>query len=75
MTEALWEIVKHQTDRKDTDLIAIMTDLDLSDGNRDGKHHRPIAKCLQCGRVFQRSHARCLYCNAPNPGISAFDGL
>lgn len=75
VTEALWEIVKHQTGRKDTDLVAIMTDLDLSDGKRDGKHHRPIANCHQCGRVFQRAHARCMYCNTPNPGVSAFDGL
>lgn len=75
VTEALWEIVKHETGRKDADLIAIMTDLDLSDGKRDGKHRRPAAKCHQCGKVFQRAHARCMYCNATNREASAFDGL
>lgn len=75
VTEALWEIVKHETGRKDADLIAIMTDLDLSDGKRDGKHRRPAAKCHQCGRSFQRAHARCMYCNTPNREASAFDGL
>lgn len=71
VTEALWEIVKHQTGRKDADLVAIMTDLALS----DGKHRRPVATCHQCARVFPRSHSRCIYCNTPNREASAFDGL
>lgn len=75
VTEALWEIVKHETGRKDADLIAIMSDLDLSDGKRDGKHRQPAATCHKCGRIFQRSHARCIYCNTPNREASAFDGL
>jgi hypothetical protein len=71
LCEALWEIVKADGKRQDSDLIHIMSDLDLSDGMRDGKH-RPAIKCSQCGRVYQHGRPHCVFCGEKNVHLSAF---
>ena len=69
ITEALWEILKHQHGYTDDQLGQMIQDIDLRDGKLDGKvaksSERPT--CTQCGRTIIKKQAKCLYCGEPAP--------
>ena len=64
ITEALWEILKHQHGYTDEQLIEMVQEIDLRDGKLDGKvaksEERPT--CAKCNRVLIRQQVKCLYC-------------
>jgi hypothetical protein len=66
ITEALWEILKHQHGYTDDQLVEMIQNIDLRDGKLDGKvaksPQRPT--CPECGRTIIKNQARCLYCGA-----------
>ena len=65
--QAMWEIIKENSDLQDEDLIAKIQEIDLRDGTEDGKITIQIAKCKSCGRTLSRKHNKCLYCgDTPN---------
>ena len=70
---ALWELLRERTDLTEEDLLKKVQEIDLRDGQADGRVTRPPRKCPKCGRVVSRRHARCLYCGAANLGHEAFD--
>ncbi|MFC4994751.1 hypothetical protein [Rubritalea tangerina] len=64
ITEALWEILKHQHGYTDEQLTQMIQDIDLRDGKLDGKvakTSQPTA-CSGCGRTLIQRQAKCLYC-------------
>ena len=72
--QALWGLVRDKTGSTEADLAGRVMDLDLSDGKLDGRRAPGLA-CEACGRVSARRHARCLYCEKPRKGASAFDQI
>ncbi|MDD2600590.1 MAG: hypothetical protein PHO37_15430 [Kiritimatiellae bacterium] len=69
ITEALWEILKHQHGYTDEQLIEMIQDIDLRDGKLDGKVSKSIERpiCPECERTIIRNQARCLYCGTDAP--------
>jgi hypothetical protein len=63
ITEALWGILKEKHGYADEELIRRIQEIDMSDGQLDGKvaRQRPSA-CPKCGRLMVRNHTVCLYC-------------
>lgn len=67
ITEALWDILKEKHGYDDEDLVRMVQDIDLRDGNLDGKvAKQPNPPCQQCDRTLVGEHPVCLYCGAVN---------
>ena len=61
--ESLWEILKEGKNLTETDLIERMSQVDLRDGNYDGKNKKPTTvECSSCGRMISKHHKKCVYC-------------
>lgn len=69
ITEALWEILKYHHGYTDDQLVQMIQDIDLRDGDLDGKVAKSAERpaCTQCGRTLIRRQTKCLYCGAPAP--------
>jgi len=64
INRAMWEMLKREFDKEDSELYELVKEIDLRDGRLDGKISREIKKCHECGRVINRRHQRCLYCGS-----------
>jgi hypothetical protein len=72
--QSLWEIIRESTELSEEDLAAKMEEVDLRDGNIDGKI-TPVAKpCSSCGRKTSRRRMRCVYCGKPTDDPSEVFG-
>ncbi len=68
ITEALWLMLKQQHGFKDEDLAVRVQEIDLRDGQLDGKGGKVAsAPCPQCGRVNSNRYPRCIYCGTALP--------
>jgi len=72
---AMWSLLQEKANLKDEDLTNRMQQIDLQDGVADGRISPPKAMiCAKCLRTLSRTHERCMYCGAYNPGTkNAFD--
>lgn len=70
---ALWELLKERTNLTEEDLLNRVRDIDLRDGQLDGKLKKGIKRCPKCDRVMSPRHAKCLYCGAEDLEATAFD--
>jgi len=70
---ALWSLLQEKTGLSEQDLLDRVQQIDLADGQTDGKARKPPAKCPECGRMMSPRHKRCLYCGAERLDYSAFD--
>ena len=62
--QALWEILKENTDLSEAELADRMQEIDLRDGVADGKiTHTPL-QCPKCHRKSNRRCTHCMYCGA-----------
>jgi hypothetical protein len=59
---ALWSLLKERTGLTEEDLARRMQEIDLSDGQLDGKVRVPVTSCPRCQRAVSRKHNRCLFC-------------
>jgi len=65
ITEALWILLKQQHGYTDEQLVEMIYDIDLRDGQLDGKVAKPPSPpCEKCGRILMGRHPVCLYCGA-----------
>jgi hypothetical protein len=63
IVESLWRQLKRHTELKDEDLIEMMSQIDLEDGQYDGKKStKSFRECAGCGRRISKSHTKCFYC-------------
>ncbi len=63
IAEALWEILKKETRLQETDLIELISEIDLRDGKFEGKKANTTAvRCAKCDRMNSKRHSKCLYC-------------
>ncbi len=62
--EAMWSILRDKLGVTDEELYERMNDLDLSDGQLDGKVRREPGRCGKCGRTVSPNIPKCMYCGA-----------
>jgi hypothetical protein len=60
--EAMWEFIRKEHGLTETDLNKMMYDIDMRDGQLDGKNQRKISECPDCGRKVSPRHPACIYC-------------
>ncbi|QNN24223.1 zinc ribbon domain-containing protein [Planctomycetales bacterium ZRK34] len=63
--EAMWSLLRDKVGESDEALMAKVLELDLSDGQADGKVARGPQKCPNCNRPNSRRHEFCIYCGQP----------
>ncbi|MHC4944659.1 MAG: hypothetical protein ACYTG7_16705 [Planctomycetota bacterium] len=63
--EALWSFMHEKLGITEEELYERIRDIDLSDGNLDGKVRRKPHTCPKCNRVTNCRHPECLYCGEP----------
>ncbi|MDQ3814920.1 MAG: hypothetical protein M3347_13330 [Armatimonadota bacterium] len=59
---ALWSLLKEITDLTDEDLMQRVREIDLQDGQVDGKVRGGMNRCPRCGQTLSKKHHRCLHC-------------
>ena len=69
VTEALWTLLRERAGLTDQQLVERIQEVDLSDGQLDGKVRRPPVDCPACSRKVSRRNRRCLYCGAELPSL------
>jgi hypothetical protein len=73
---AMWSVIQAQTNVSDDDLIRLMTDLDLADGQHDGRVSvEQVGKCSACQRPVSSRHVKCIYCGQPRRAANPFDAV
>ena len=74
-SQALWEILRARLCVDDQTVLQKMQEIDLRDGQADGKiSSRPVA-CLRCKRNSNSKRRACLYCGAPLPAGNLFEKI
>ena len=71
---AMWSLILECTDLTEDDLVERVREIDLRDGQLDGKLLKNVKRCPKCDRVMSPRHSKCLYCGAPDLQATAFDG-
>lgn len=64
INKALWEIIKTELGKDDSELYKLVKEIDLKDGRLDGKISSVVKKCHRCGRTVNKKHQQCLYCGS-----------
>lgn len=72
--QAMWEIVRDQTNITEKDLAEKITEIDLRDGVEDGKIGPQIIECPSCGRNSNSKRSSCVWCGASIEGEHIFEG-
>ena len=68
ITEALWLLLKKERGYDDKVLADTIAEIDLRDGQRDGRVAKtPPKPCPSCGRNLVKRRPTCLYCGRPVP--------
>jgi len=62
INEALWEIIRDKHGMTEEDLHNKIYEVDMRDGQADGKNQRKASKCPNCDHMVSSRHAACLYC-------------
>ncbi len=70
---ALWSFIQETTGKTEEDLIARVRELDLIDGQADGKIQTRVFKCQQCGRTLNKRQSKCLYCGSERQYTTIFE--
>ena len=70
---AMWSLVQSETNLTEEDLLQRVKEIDLMDGNADGRITRQVVRCGKCDRPMSSRHTRCIYCGSENLSATAFD--
>lgn len=70
---AMWSLLVEKTSFDEAQLIDRMNQLDLLDGQADGKLKKSSESCPECGRSISPRHAKCMFCGSGKAVDSAFD--
>lgn len=65
LCEAMWTLLRDKVGESDESLMAKVLEIDLSDGQADGKVARGPQQCPNCNRPNSRRHEFCIYCGQP----------
>lgn len=69
---AMWEILQKKHGVTITELESMIEELDLRDGQLDGKLDLDAKNCPDCGHKLNKRHKNCFYCGAEIPGGGVF---
>lgn len=72
-SQALWELLKQNSNLRDEDIVNKILEIDMRDGRADGKMSRSIVKCSSCGRKSNSTRSQCLYCGSPISKTNVFE--
>ena len=62
LNQAMWELIREKARLTDADLEQMAHEIDLRDGQADGKMGASAVACPTCHRVSNAKHYKCLYC-------------
>lgn len=62
ISHALWEIVKLQCGLGDEDILRKVSEIDLRDGQLDGKNQGTATNCPNCKQSISTRNPACPYC-------------
>ena len=71
--QSMWSLLEERTGLTERDLAKRITELDLRDGQLDGRATKPPVECPSCDSMISRKFNRCLFCGYENPDTSPFD--
>ena len=71
-SQAMWELVRETTGITEAQLLARMTEIDLRDGQKDGRMSPQVLTCPQCQRPVSSKIPRCMYCGTDVPRQHVF---
>ena len=71
--QAMWELLRDHSKLTEEHITKKVMEIDLRDGNADGKMGSMRRKCPECSRALSRQHARCLYCGCQMQKEHQFD--
>ncbi len=72
LNEAMWQLICETTGLTDAHLAYRVHELDVSDGQRDGRKKVRAARC-ECGAMVDGRLVSCQFCGAAAPERSPFD--
>ena len=72
---AMWTLIEEETNLTERDLMGRITELDLKDGELDGKYTAPPLECPNCDAMVSKKFNRCLFCGTETPKRSIFDSF
>ncbi len=72
---AVWSLLKEHTPLTEEDLVERVKEIDLSDGQLDGKVRAVPQTCPKCSRTLSKKHRRCLYCGHHITADDAFSSV
>lgn len=70
--QAMWELLRAAAKFTDADLLEKMQEVDLRDGEADGKITSGVVNCPSCGRRSRSNRRHCVYCGAGLPTHAVF---
>lgn len=73
INRALWEMMAEQFGLEESAIADKITEIDLRDGQKDGRLRKDVQKCPKCDRHMNRRHNHCLYCGAEGLEPDVFD--
>jgi len=60
--EALWKLLQDKLGVEEDEFLKLITQIDLTDGQLDGRVRRPPAVCPACERTNPQRMTNCMYC-------------
>jgi hypothetical protein len=75
VTQALWEVAKREGGLDDKQLAEMVKQIDLSDGQLDGRTPTTVCVCAECKQIMSPDHETCVYCGADKLDSAPFEGL
>lgn len=69
---AMWELCSERLGLGDRELIDKVHEIDLRDGQRDGRFRSVPQPCPRCARTNGAHRPRCLYCGTELPQLPGF---
>ena len=65
--QAMWELLRKQSNLTDEALLQRIQEVDLRDGKKDGRIGASASTCTACSRPNNARHTHCVYCGGPLP--------
>lgn len=70
--EAMWSLMSERLGITPDELRARMAQIDLADGQADGRYQPPVRRCPSCDAAVGPDLRRCQFCGADTPGSHPF---
>lgn len=71
--QAMWEVIRDQAGLTDEGILARMEEIDLRDGQKDGRLRQAPVDCPNCGRTANSRRKMCMYCGQAIESEHVFD--